>query len=103
MLGRGVADRLASVAPEAALGSLDAIGVDAVGLANNHALDFGPDALSDTLRHLSEKGIAAAGAGRDLGHARRGVVVSRPAMSLGLVAVSDHPREFAAGPESCGI
>jgi poly-gamma-glutamate capsule biosynthesis protein CapA/YwtB (metallophosphatase superfamily) len=90
-------------APESAVASLDAIGVDAVGLANNHALDFGPDALSDTIRHLSVKGIAASGAGQDLEHARRGVVIRGPAMSLGLVAVSDHPREFAAGPESYGI
>jgi len=149
MLGRGVADRLASVAPEevwapelieitssldllicnleccisdrgqptelvrgkrfffrapeSAVASLDAIGVDAVGLANNHALDFGPDALSDTIRHLKEERIAAAGAGQDLEHARRGVVISGPAMRLGLVAVSDHPPEFAAGPASYGI
>src|SRR5688500_5448445 len=45
-------------APESAVASLEAIGVDAVGLANNHALDFGPDALSDTIRHLGEVGIA---------------------------------------------
>src|SRR5215211_3335043 len=35
--------------PPAAVRSLEAIGVDAVGLANNHALDYEDDALTDTL------------------------------------------------------
>jgi poly-gamma-glutamate capsule biosynthesis protein CapA/YwtB (metallophosphatase superfamily) len=90
-------------APEATVASLAAVGVDAVGLANNHTLDFGPDALSDTIRQLHERGIAAAGAGHDPEQARRGVIVGGPDMRLGLVAVSDHPSEFAATPERCGI
>jgi poly-gamma-glutamate capsule biosynthesis protein CapA/YwtB (metallophosphatase superfamily) len=89
--------------PESAVGALDAIGVDAVGLANNHALDFGPDALADTTRHLAEAEIAAAGAGRGFARARRGIVIEGSRIRLGLVAVSDHPREFAAGAESWGI
>lgn len=89
-------------APESAVTSLEAIGVDAAGLANNHALDFGADALSDTIRHLSEAGIATAGAGLGPEQARRGVVVKGPGIRLGLIAVSDHPREFAARPESWG-
>jgi poly-gamma-glutamate synthesis protein (capsule biosynthesis protein) len=51
-------------APPSAVESLRAIGVDAVGLANNHALDFGPEALADTIRHLESGGIVAAGAGQ---------------------------------------
>jgi capsule synthesis protein PGA_cap len=90
-------------APESAVGSLKAIGVGAVGLANNHALDFGPDALSDTLRHLAEAGIATAGAGRGPERARGGIVVAGPGVDVGLVALSDHPREFAARAESWGI
>src|SRR5438093_7344541 len=90
-------------APPRAVTSLEAIGVDGVGIANNHALDFGPDALADTLGHLEEAGIAVAGAGRGHERARDGVVVSGAGIRLGLVAVSDHPREFAAGPESWGI
>jgi poly-gamma-glutamate capsule biosynthesis protein CapA/YwtB (metallophosphatase superfamily) len=90
-------------APESAVASLQAIGIAAVGLANNHALDFGADALADTIRHLEKAGIATAGAGPDLDRARGGAVVERPGLRLGLIAVSDHPREFAAGPESWGI
>jgi poly-gamma-glutamate synthesis protein (capsule biosynthesis protein) len=90
-------------APESAVGSLEAIGVDAVGLANNHALDFGPEALSDTIGHLAEAGIATAGAGRGPERARAGVVVTGPGVTVGLVALSDHPCEFAARGDCWGI
>jgi poly-gamma-glutamate synthesis protein (capsule biosynthesis protein) len=90
-------------APPAAISSLQAIGAVAVGLANNHALDYEEEALADTLESLRGAGIAVAGAGRNEEEARRGVVVTAGDRSLGLVAVSDHPEEFAAGRDSPGI
>jgi poly-gamma-glutamate capsule biosynthesis protein CapA/YwtB (metallophosphatase superfamily) len=39
-------------APPIAVGALANLGVDCVTLANNHALDFGPDALLDTFSCL---------------------------------------------------
>jgi poly-gamma-glutamate synthesis protein (capsule biosynthesis protein) len=89
--------------PPRAVQSLQAIGVRAVGLANNHALDYEVEALLETLELLGEAGIAVAGAGRGEVEARRGAVVEAGGQRLGLVAVSDHPREFAAGPGSPGI
>jgi poly-gamma-glutamate capsule biosynthesis protein CapA/YwtB (metallophosphatase superfamily) len=83
--------------------SLRAIGTSAVGLANNHALDFETDALLDTLEHLGEAGIEACGAGPDAESARAGIVVGAGDLRLGIVAASDHPAEFAAGPSSPGI
>ena len=88
--------------PEAVL-SLQAIGVRAVGLANNHALDYEAEALIETLELLAQAGIAVAGSGRDEFEARRGAIVEAGGRRLGLVAVSDHPREFAADPDSPGI
>jgi poly-gamma-glutamate capsule biosynthesis protein CapA/YwtB (metallophosphatase superfamily) len=90
-------------APPAAMASLRAIGVSAVGLANNHALDFEEEALLDTLELLTEAGIALAGAGADEAAARRGAIVEAAGTRLGLVAASDHPAEYAAGPETPGI
>jgi poly-gamma-glutamate capsule biosynthesis protein CapA/YwtB (metallophosphatase superfamily) len=90
-------------APESAVGSLAAIGVRAIGLANNHALDFGPDALADTVRHLTQAGIATVGVGQGLEQSRSGVEVEGAGFRLGLVAVGDHPAEFAAGPGRWGI
>jgi len=88
--------------PEAVL-SLQAIGVRAVGLANNHALDYEAEALIETLELLAQAGIAVAGSGRDEFEARRGAIVEAGGRRLGLVAVSDHPREFAADADSPGI
>jgi len=39
------------------------MGIDAVTLANNHILDFGDEALEETMKTLDEAGIAFAGAG----------------------------------------
>jgi poly-gamma-glutamate synthesis protein (capsule biosynthesis protein) len=89
--------------PPEAVGCLRAIGADVAGLANNHALDFGPRALVDTLEHLEEAGIAAPGAGRSTADARRGAVVEASGMAFGVVAVSDHPGSFAANADSPGI
>lgn len=45
------------------------MGVDIVTLANNHALDYGTDALLDTFTTLDETGIKYVGAGKDLDRA----------------------------------
>jgi poly-gamma-glutamate synthesis protein (capsule biosynthesis protein) len=90
-------------APPVAVDSLRAVGVAALGVANNHALDFGERALLDTLELLGQSGIEAAGAGTDEQDAREGVTVERGGTRVGLLAVSDHPREYAAGADAPGI
>lgn len=50
-------------APPRAVGALVHLGVTCVTLANNHALDYGADALLDTIGHLTAAGIATVGAG----------------------------------------
>jgi poly-gamma-glutamate capsule biosynthesis protein CapA/YwtB (metallophosphatase superfamily) len=89
--------------PGKAIGSLEAIFVRAVGLANNHALDYEVEALSDTFERLRAAGIAFAGAGMDVDEARRGIVVDAGGRRVGIVAVSDHPEEFAAALGAPGI
>ncbi len=46
------------------------MGVDIVGLANNHAFDYGPDSLADTLTTLDGAGIPHVGAGENLEDAK---------------------------------
>jgi poly-gamma-glutamate capsule biosynthesis protein CapA/YwtB (metallophosphatase superfamily) len=89
--------------PPRATAALNAIGASFAGLANNHALDYGPEALLDTLDLLRGAGIAVAGAGPSLEEARRGVSIEAGALRLGIVAVSDHPAEFEAGEDQPGI
>ena len=90
-------------APPAATGALTAIGVHGVSLANNHALDYEVEALEDTLAHLAAAGVASAGAGAGPAEARRGMVVDAGELRLGVVAVTDHPAEYAAAPDSPGV
>lgn len=40
-------------------------GVDVASLGNNHSLDFGPEALLETVAHLRAAGVATVGAGAD--------------------------------------
>ena len=86
-------------APPAAIETLHHLGVDCVTLANNHALDYGLDALRDTFAHLREAGIAFAGAGEDVQGAQSPVV----AKHLRIVAFADHERGFGAGPDRPGV
>ncbi|HEX2030861.1 MAG TPA: CapA family protein [Actinomycetota bacterium] len=90
-------------APPAAVDVLAHLGVDAVTLANNHALDFGEDALLDTLAFLDGAGIAAVGAGPDADRARRPIRLAAGEFRMAVVGASDHPSQFAAGPGRPGI
>ena len=89
--------------PPAAVEALSAAGVAAVSLANNHVLDFGGEALGDTLELLGAAGIAAAGAGANVEEARRGAVIVADDLRLGLLAVTDHPPEYAVRDGSPGV
>jgi poly-gamma-glutamate capsule biosynthesis protein CapA/YwtB (metallophosphatase superfamily) len=86
-------------APPVAAERLAELGVDCVTLANNHALDYGADALLDTLEHLRTAGVAWVGAGEDEAAAR----ASRRVGPVRVVTASDHPAAYAAGPRRPGI
>ncbi|WP_018385731.1 CapA family protein [Wenjunlia vitaminophila] len=90
-------------APPVAVEALRHLGVDCVTLANNHALDYGVEALADTVRHLSAAGIAWVGAGDDLARARAPAVLERAGVRVGVVGVTDHPSDYAAGPGRPGV
>jgi poly-gamma-glutamate capsule biosynthesis protein CapA/YwtB (metallophosphatase superfamily) len=90
-------------APPEAVGTLTALGVGGASLANNHALDYEAEALADTLERLHAAGIATAGAGADEHEARRGMVVEAGNLRLGVLATTDHPRDYAAGPDEPGV
>ncbi|RSN58106.1 CapA family protein [Actinomadura sp. WAC 06369] len=90
-------------APPAAAEVLAGLGVDCVTLANNHALDYGPDALADTLGHLAAAGVRTVGAGRDRDEARAPAVLEAGGLRLAVVGVTDHPADFAAAPGRPGV
>jgi poly-gamma-glutamate capsule biosynthesis protein CapA/YwtB (metallophosphatase superfamily) len=90
-------------APPSAVRILVHLGVDCVTLANNHALDFGEEALLDTLEHLDAAGIRHVGAGPSVAAARSPVVLEGARFRLAVLGLADHPEDFAAGEASPGI
>jgi hypothetical protein len=90
-------------APPVAAERVAEMGVSCVSLANNHTLDFGSDALLDTLDHLRAAGIAAVGAGCDDAAARAPVVLDAGGVRVRIAAFSDHPSSYGAGARRPGI
>lgn len=67
---------------------LKQLGVDIVGLANNHVYDYGKDALLDTLDTLDEACIPYVGAGRNLEAAKSPVYLKADGKTVAFVAAS---------------
>jgi len=86
-------------APPKAVETLVHLGVGCVTLANNHALDYGENALLDTFEHLRVAGISWVGAGLNEEEARAPVTVQ----GVPIVACCDHEPGFAAGNDRPGI
>jgi poly-gamma-glutamate synthesis protein (capsule biosynthesis protein) len=82
--------------PEWAVPALEGAGVDCCALANNHVLDFGEEALRDTLDHLDEAGIAHAGAGRTREAAFAPATFAASGLDVAVVSLTDNTPEYAA-------
>ena len=67
---------------------LKELGVDIVGLANNHVYDFGPEAFADTLATLRGAEIAYVGAGADIKEASAPVYVDVDGYKIAYVAAT---------------
>jgi poly-gamma-glutamate synthesis protein (capsule biosynthesis protein) len=61
--------------PPESLPPMAEAGVEVANLGNNHAYDFGPEALLDSRKHLRQAGIAPVGAGKDQDQALRPAVL----------------------------
>lgn len=83
--------------PSAAAALSDA-GFTLLDLANNHSLDFGDVALSETLDILSSAGLAIVGAGRKSDDAYRPVFIERGGITFAFVAYSVNAEESLSLP-----
>ncbi|MGA8296734.1 MAG: CapA family protein [Acidimicrobiales bacterium] len=90
-------------APPEATALLRHLGVDCVTLANNHALDFGTEALQDTFRNLAAAGIAWAGAGENESEARSPRVLDASGTRVAVIGLTDDPSDYAATRGSPGV
>ncbi|MDD6038149.1 MAG: CapA family protein [bacterium] len=68
--------------------ALTDMGVDIAGLANNHVLDYGPDALFDTFDTLDSAGIDYMGSGANLERASALITKEAGGRTFGFLAAS---------------
>jgi poly-gamma-glutamate synthesis protein (capsule biosynthesis protein) len=79
-------------------------GFDVVSVASNHTMDFGEDALLDTIDNFRRRGIQAIGAGRNLEEARQPAIIERNGVRVAFLAYcSVLQTGYAAGPKRAGI
>lgn len=72
-------------------------GFDVLTLANNHTVDFGRDALLDTVRAVHAAGIRTIGAGANDLQARRPVILQAGGLTIAFLGYSDvNPAGFNA-------
>lgn len=68
--------------------ALEEMGVDVVSLANNHVLDYGKEALSDTFATLDKAQILYGGAGESVARAKEVQMIEVNGRKYGFIAVS---------------
>ncbi|WP_050031775.1 CapA family protein [Halorubrum halophilum] len=88
--------------PDFAVPALEAAGAAFVSLANNHVLDYSEPALRDTDSHLTDAGIAHAGAGTDSDSALEPAAFEAGDLTVAAFGLTDQSEEFAAGASEPG-
>lgn len=88
--------------PRWAVPALKRGGVVFANLANNHLLDFGEEALLDTVDALDEAGIVHAGAGADVGKARAPALAEVGALRVAFVSFTDQAPRYGARERRAG-
>jgi poly-gamma-glutamate synthesis protein (capsule biosynthesis protein) len=83
---------------------IKSLGFGVVGVANNHAWDYGPEAFADTLSICREVGLETAGGGRNLDEACSPVTITESDQRIVIFAFSATlPPDSAAGASKAGI
>jgi poly-gamma-glutamate synthesis protein (capsule biosynthesis protein) len=74
--------------PPSYVSILTEMGVDVAGVANNHALDYGKDAYTDTLSTLHSAGISTVGGGNSYNEAAAPAVLNKNGETFAILASS---------------
>ena len=91
-------------ADPAAVHGLTFAGFDVLSLANNHILDWGREALLDTIQILSSNGIHPVGAGKSEAEANAPLMVNVGEAKIAFLAFTDlYPKSFEARSDSPGV
>jgi hypothetical protein len=82
----------------------NAAGIDIVSAASNHSMDWGPDALLDTVDMFRGMGKYVIGAGRDGVEARKPALIERNGVKIAVLSYCSVLRDGqAAGPGKAGV
>lgn len=90
-------------APPAMAEVLVKSGITAVTVANNHAMDFGPEALAEQAGILAQTGIACAGSGADAEQAMQASYLRVGQYVVALLSFATDQEPLAAGESRWGI
>ncbi len=83
---------------------LKRLGVDIGGLAGNHTLDWGQEALLDTIERLRQAGIRPLGVGKDINEARQPQMLDVKGTKVGLLGdCCIRPEGYEAGTDKPGF
>ena len=77
---------------------------DAVGLANNHSGDYGPQAFAQMLGLLKQAGLGYYGGGQDLKEAHKPLILERQGLRIAILGYDEfQPRNFEADHDRPGV
>ncbi len=77
-------------------------GVDFVSLANNHVLDFGYEALFETMDHLAQAEIKWAGAGKTIFEAKKPALITASGVTVAVFSSTDNAPHYSAQNNRAG-
>ena len=69
--------------------SLGQAGINLVSLANAHSMDYGQEAMQETMALLTESGLRHAGTGKDIEEAHEGAILEVEGYKVALLAYTD--------------
>lgn len=81
--------------PPATAKVLKEIGVNYVGLSNNHIFDHGIQGAEDSMKYLDEVGIVYTGFGKNYEDSRKNLIVEKNGERICLIAVCEHEYSYA--------
>lgn len=89
-------------APEAGA-ALASMGIDAISLANNHAMDRGPEGLQDTVVNAGTAGLESFGAGTTAKEARLPLLIESDGVLIAVLGFSDDGGLKTASSDRAGV
>ena len=78
-------------------------GIDIVTIANNHGMDYGPEALLQTIELCRKNGVEIVGGGRNATEAAAPGFVEAAGLRIGFVGFQSTYTMMNAGPDTAGV